>query len=148
MTEKANPNVLAQDRTEWAHERTGWAQDRTEWARARTIMALERTLMAWLRTAVTLISFGFTIYTILSSLNENASEVLRPNAPRNVGLFLTFLGMLMLTVGILEYRSVKSRLLDGAEGKVPFSMTLAACVGLLVIGLFTIMNILFGFGGL
>ena len=41
------------------------AQNRTNWALNRTVMALERTLMAWLRTAVTLISFGFTLYTIL-----------------------------------------------------------------------------------
>lgn len=123
------------------------AQDRTDWALARTIMALERTLMAWLRTAVTLISFGFTIYRVLDSLQDKADDLFRPNAPRNIGLFLIFMGMTMLIVGIFEYRTVRAKLLKDSETKVPFSMTMAACIGLLVIGLFTILNILFGFGG-
>lgn len=123
------------------------AQDRTDWALARTIMALERTLMAWLRTAVTLISFGFTIYRVLNSLQDKAEDILRPNAPRNIGLFLIFMGMAMLIVGIIEYRNVRGQLLKDSEAKVPFSMTMAASIGLLLVGLFTILNILFGFGG-
>lgn len=123
------------------------AQDRTDWALARTIMALERTLMAWLRTAVTLISFGFTIYRVLDSFQDKTTDVLRPNAPRNIGLFLIFLGMSMLIVGIFEYRLVRGQLMKDSETKVPFSMTLAACVALLLVGVFTILNILFGIGG-
>ena len=34
----------------------------TRLAYERTVLAHERTLMAWLRTAVSLITFGFTIY--------------------------------------------------------------------------------------
>ena len=43
------------------------AFERTELAVERTVMAANRTLQAWIRTALSLISFGFTIYKILLS---------------------------------------------------------------------------------
>jgi hypothetical protein len=59
----------------------------------RTRMAAERTLMAWLRTALSMISFGFTIDTFLNMLQEQSPvSVLRPQAPRNVGLTLIGIG--------------------------------------------------------
>ncbi len=123
------------------------AQERTDWALGRTVMALERTLMAWLRTAVSLISFGFTIFKILQALLQKGSVAMRPEAPRNLGLLLILLGMAMLVVGAVEYLNVRKNLLAKSEKKVPFSMTLAACVGVFFIGLFTVLNILFGLGG-
>ena len=74
---------------------------------SRTIMALERTLMAWLRTALSLISFGFTIYKLLQGLQEKDTLVMRPNAPRNLGLLLILTGMALLAIGIVEYGSAK-----------------------------------------
>ena len=53
----------------------------------RNKLAAERTLMAWVRTALSMISFGFTIYKFLQVIDEQSTvPVLRPNAPRNVGL--------------------------------------------------------------
>ncbi len=43
-------------------------------ARLRTSMASDRTLMAWVRTALSMISFGFTIYKFFQYLYES-----RPN---------------------------------------------------------------------
>ena len=123
------------------------AAERTEWALGRTIMALERTLMAWLRTGLSLISFGFTIYKVLQGFQEKGTVNLRPNAPRNLGLFLILLGMSLLIVGIVEYRNAKKNLIGEAHKKAPFSMTLAACYGILAVGIFTILNIVFGIGG-
>jgi putative membrane protein len=40
------------------------AVDRTALAVKRNLMAADRPLMAWVRTALSLISFGFTIYKI------------------------------------------------------------------------------------
>ena len=61
----------------------------------RNKLAAERTLMAWVRTALSMISFGFTIYKFLQVIDEQSTvPVLRPNAPRNVGLVLTGLGNL------------------------------------------------------
>ena len=61
----------------------------------RNKLAAERTLMAWVRTSLSMISFGFTIYKFLQVIDEqSAVPIVRPNAPRNVGLVLTGLGNL------------------------------------------------------
>jgi uncharacterized membrane protein YidH (DUF202 family) len=103
--------------------------------------------MAWLRTGLSLISFGFTIYKVLEGFQEKGTVSLRPNAPRNLGLFLIVLGMSLLVVGIVEYGTAKKNLIGHSDKKAPFSMTLAACYGILAVGVFTILNIFFGFGG-
>ncbi len=123
------------------------AAQRTDMALGRTVMALERTLMAWLRTALSMISFGFTLYKILEPLVEKGAVTMRANAPRNLGLFLILLGMGLLLVGIFEYITAKNRILTDSAKKPPFSFTLIASVAVLFVGIFTIANVLFGFGG-
>ena len=123
------------------------AAQRTDMALERTMMALERTLMAWLRTALSLISFGFTIYKILEPMAEKGTVHIRQNAPRNLGLFLIFLGMSLLLGGIFEYTTAKKRMAGDSAKKVPISFTLIASIGILLVGLFTILNIFFGIGG-
>ena len=123
------------------------AAQRTDMALGRTIMALERTLMAWLRTALSMISFGFTIYKVLQPMAAKGNIDMPATAPRNIGLFLIFLGMSLLLVGIIEYTAAKKRMLASSEKKLPFSFTLVASIGILLVGLFTILNIFFGLGG-
>jgi putative membrane protein len=80
------------------------AQERTELAGNRTVMAADRTLMAWIRTALSMISFGFTIYKFLHAFSESgAIHLRRPNAPRDLGLFLTTLGTGALVAGLIQY---------------------------------------------
>lgn len=80
------------------------AQERTDLAGDRTTMAADRTLMAWIRTALSMISFGFTIYKFLEGFHESgAIHLRRPNAPRNVGLFLVMLGIGSLLSGMFEH---------------------------------------------
>jgi putative membrane protein len=72
----------------------------------RNRLAAERTLMAWVRTALSMISFGFTIYKFLQVVDEqSAVPVLRPNAPRNVGLVLTGLGTFVVVVAAIQHWS-------------------------------------------
>jgi len=69
-----------------------------------TLMAADRTLMAWIRTSLSLLSFGFTIYKILQGFQDVSGKfVVRMDAPRNVGLFLTGMGTLAMVMGTLEY---------------------------------------------
>ena len=123
------------------------AAQRTDMALGRTIMALERTLMAWLRTALSLISFGFTLYKVLEPLVDKGTVTMRAHAPRNLGLFLIFLGIGLLLIGIFEYTAAKKRMIGDSEKKLPFSFTLIASIAILLVGVFTILNIFFGFGG-
>jgi putative membrane protein len=79
------------------------AVDRTDMATTRTLMAADRTLMAWVRTALSLNSFGFTIYKVLQGLEEAGVPLPHGQTPRNVGLFLTGLGTLAMVMGTVEY---------------------------------------------
>jgi putative membrane protein len=79
------------------------AVDRTDMATTRTLMAADRTLMAWVRTALSLDSFGFTIYKVLQGLAEAGVPLPHSKTPRNVGLFLTGLGTLAMIMGTVEY---------------------------------------------
>ena len=93
MSDVARPSISDQ----LAHERTELAGD-------RTVMAADRTLMAWIRTALSMISFGFTIYKFLHAFSESGSiHLRRPNAPRDLGLFLTALGTVSLVAGLIQY---------------------------------------------
>jgi putative membrane protein len=65
-------------------------------------MAADRTLMAVIRTALSLISFGFTIYTFFSKLRE-AGVLKGAEAARNFGESLVLLGIAMLILGIIYH---------------------------------------------
>lgn len=70
----------------------------------RNKLAAERTLMAWVRTALSMISFGFTIYKFLQVIDEQSGiPVLRPNAPRNIGLVLTGLGTFVVVAASIQH---------------------------------------------
>ena len=70
----------------------------------RTRMAAERTLMAWVRTALSMISFGFTIYKFLQVLQEQSTlPVMRPQTPRDVGLTLTGIGTFAVIIACVQH---------------------------------------------
>ena len=79
------------------------AQERTDLAFERTLMAADRSLMAWVRTALSMISFGFTIYKLLQGFEHTAGHLIRDNSPRAIGLFLTGLGTVAMVMGLVEY---------------------------------------------
>lgn len=69
----------------------------------RTLMGADRSLMAWIRTALSMVSFGFTIYKILEGLVASGSNFGAAGQPRVVGLFLIGAGTVSILLGILEY---------------------------------------------
>lgn len=97
------------------------AAERTELAVDRTVMAANRSLMAWVRTALSLISFGFTIYKVLETaakdlkVFETATKKtpftsMQTHGPRNLGLFLIALGTMSVIFGTIEYFDTLKRL--------------------------------------
>jgi putative membrane protein len=125
---------------------------RTRLSFQRTRMSTDRTLMSVVRTALSLIGFGFTIFQFFNTIRKSdaGQTMLRPEAPRNFGMALIILGVLLLTLGIIghvrfmtEFRRehdtmVQERLIP--HDHLPYSVTLLIAILLWFIGLVAIAN--------
>jgi putative membrane protein len=71
----------------------------------RTRLAADRTLMGWIRTALSLISFGFTIFKFLEYTQEQGIKPLMRShgGPREVGLTLIGIGIFALVIACLQH---------------------------------------------
>jgi putative membrane protein len=123
-------------------------QNKPDLGYERTRMAADRTLMAWIRTSVSMISFGFTIFKFFQYLLESnlAAGNLQHNAPRNFGISLVLLGMLLLMLAILEYFMFLRKLSRESGQKYPISTALVAALLLSLIGILVLINLLFRAG--
>jgi putative membrane protein len=79
------------------------SSNRTSLSFERTRMSADRTLMSIVRTALSLIGFGFTIYQVFHRAQEAHLLPLGERAPRNFGLALVLLGVLLLAMGIISH---------------------------------------------
>jgi putative membrane protein len=75
---------------------------RTGMSFQRTRMSADRTLMSVIRTSLSLIGFGFTIFQVFEKLRDQA-VITHAAAPRNFGIALIALGILMLIGGIVYH---------------------------------------------
>lgn len=147
---------LSTHRTALSEQRTELSMRRTELSFQRTRMSAERTLMSVIRTSLSLIGFGFTIFQIFEKLRERG--VLVNVAPlRNFGIALVALGIVVLIGGIAYHaqfmyrlRGERSQLIEQhlihGEAPFPVSFTLFASVLLLVLGIATIISMVFSIG--
>ncbi|WP_313459040.1 DUF202 domain-containing protein [Stenotrophomonas sp.] len=127
---------------------------RTGMSFQRTRMSADRTLMSIIRTALSLIGFGFTIFQFFGHVLELPGSTLKPEAPRNFGMALVMLGLVMLTLGIVYHlrymkglRSerelmIKEGLIHG-ESHYPISLTLITAGLLWLLGLAAITSMSF-----
>jgi len=78
----------------------------TELAKSRTRFAADRTLLAWIRTALSLISFGFGIPTIVRAISESrlGSQVNPHRFSTLVGLAFISVGVFAMAVSLIEHR--------------------------------------------
>jgi putative membrane protein len=135
--------------TELAARRTGMSFQRTR-------LSADRTLMSVIRTSLSLIGFGFTIFQFFQRLREQ-DVITKAAAPRNFGLALVWLGVLMLILGIayhvqfmlglrhLRHSMAQEGLIHGESG-FPVSLTLIVAFVLLLIGLAAIASMVFQVG--
>ncbi|HEY0459710.1 MAG TPA: DUF202 domain-containing protein [Pyrinomonadaceae bacterium] len=124
------------------------ANRRADWALKTTLIMLEKSLMVWLRLGIWLIVFGFTVFKLLLGLVERGTVLMRPEVPRNVGVFLILLGLFLLGVGIRDYRNSEKMLLGGLKHLYSAPFALAATYVFFLTGLFLLLNIFFGIGDL
>jgi putative membrane protein len=111
--------------------------ERTRMASHRSLMAADRTLMAWVRTALSMASFGFTIYKILQGFAESGTALGAAAQPRVVALFLIGAGNLSIILGIAQYWSTAKEL--SLYGDIPIwrpSFVMAVFIAILSVLLF------------
>ena len=136
--------------TELAKRRTGMSFQRTR-------LAADRTLMAVIRTSLSLISFGFTIFQFVAKLQNAGTLGGSPNASRNFGEALVWIGIGMLVLGIayhLQYmrglRSLRDEMrADGlihGQSIFPTSLTLIIALLLLALGVAALVSMSFHIG--
>ena len=112
--------------------------------------------MSVIRTALSLIGFGFTIAQVFQKLRDQ-DIITKAAAPRNFGLALVGLGIVMLVLGIgyhvqfmLGLRHLRE--LMRAEGRIhgesvfPVSLTLITALILFAIGVAAILSMAFHVG--
>jgi len=145
---------LSEYRTDLSTDRTEMSMRRTGMSFQRTRMSADRTLMSIMRTALSLIGFGFTIYQVFSKLLAEPHVALGANAPRNFGIALVALGIVLLTLGIVYHinfmrslRSERRKMIgDGmvhGESPYPVSLTLITASLLWLLGLAAIVSMTF-----
>lgn len=133
---------------------TELSSNRTAMSFERTGASLDRTLMSVVRTSLSLIGFGFTLFQVFHSLINKAPGVLPTHAPRNLGLSLIALGVVLLVFGLINHivsaRALRARrdrllaigLIRHAGGTAPSTITIVA-FALLAVGVVAFLNILF-----
>jgi putative membrane protein len=68
-------------------------------------------MLAGVRTSMSFIGFGFTIFNILRYMQEQAPlKLLRPQTPRNIGLFMVMAGTIPLLIMIIQYSRTLKRM--------------------------------------
>jgi putative membrane protein len=145
----ANPELKFDTNTELSSRRTGMSFQRTR-------MSADRTLMSVIRTALSLIGFGFTIAQVFQKLRDQ-DIVTKAAAPRNFGLALVGLGIVMLALGIAYHvqfmlglrhlrESMRAEGLIHGESGFPVSLTLITAFVLLLIGVAAILSMAFHVG--
>ena len=110
------------------------AMDRTYWA-------AERTLMGWIRTALSMISFGFTIFKFLEYVQEQGMTPLRrPHGPRDVGITLIGIGIFALVIACAQHwRFMKNLRPDQPYKPWDLTFIVAVMIGLLGSAMFVSM---------
>jgi putative membrane protein len=111
-----------------------------------TRLAAERNLMAWVRTALSMITFGFTIYKVLQAIQAQSTvPALQPYAPRNAGLTLIGIGTFALIAASIQHWKYV-RKLSTVQPHSPWDLALIIACLLALLGFLMIGGIVFKSG--
>ena len=116
------------------------AEHRTELGFGRTLLALERTLMAWIRTDISLITFGFTMFKFLETMQQASGSNVSQTAPRNIGIALVLIGVGTLIMAMVQFRVAMKRILVFAKTKPQPSLSMMAGYAILVVAFVMLLN--------
>ena len=111
----------------------------------RTRLAYDRTLMAWLRTAVSLISFGFTIYKFFQFELDRRAAAGRVVGPTEFALGMILTGIVALMLALVEYnQSIRALRREYGAQVVPRSMPVVVAAMVSVLGVAAVLMVAFG----
>lgn len=115
-----------------------------ELAKERTRAAADRTLMAWIRTSLSLIGFGFSIPTIVRTLETTrAGQNLNPHHLTNtVGLSFIGIGIFAAAAALKEHRHILKRIRSDRFTYESSNTTEIVAIALLLVGLLSFVGIL------
>lgn len=108
----------------------------------RTHIAYEQSMMTWIRTAITLITFGFTIYKFFQLELPGRAEKSRLLGPREFALILVALGLISLAMATLEHRR-SQRLLKQQWSDAPRSLALWLAAMISILGTLAFLLMIF-----
>jgi putative membrane protein len=108
----------------------------------RTHIAYEQSMMTWIRTAITLITFGFTIYKFFQLELPSRAENLPLLGPREFALILVALGLISLAMATLEHRR-SQRLLKQQWSDAPRSLALWLAAMISILGTLAFLVMIF-----
>jgi putative membrane protein len=112
----------------------------------RTRLAHERTLIAWLRTALSMISFGFTIYKFFQyEIGKGAPAATeRLLSPRGFALIMIGTGLVALLMSTIQHREGMKRLrAESGLATVPISIATVVAALFSVLGILAFLAVLF-----
>jgi putative membrane protein len=109
----------------------------TRLAYDRTWLSYERTMQAWTRTAISLITFGFTVYKLVDVIDRNPADRKLLIGPHIFGFILVAIGFVALAIATVEYRQ-SIRVLREEYGESPRSMSVFFAGLIAVLGIFAL----------
>jgi putative membrane protein len=116
----------------------------TQLAVMRTSLALDRTMMAWVRTAISLITFGFTVYKFFQYMQEKGE---RPSAdrllgPREFGMMLIIIGLATLVMATIQNRRTL-KLLEAHTAGSHYSLAEVLAAMISILGILALLAAIF-----
>lgn len=115
-----------------------------ELAKERTRAAADRTLMAWIRTSLSLIGFGFSIPTIVRTLEATrVGQHLNPHHLTNtVGLSFISIGIFAAAAALKEHRHILKRIRSDRFTYESSNTAEIVAIALLLVGLLSFVGVL------
>lgn len=116
----------------------------TRLAYDRTWLAYERTMQAWIRTAISLITFGFSVYKladVVEAIDREPEVRARLAGPHELGFILVAIGFVALAMAAIEYRQSIS-VLRAEYGQSPRSKSVIFGALIAALGIFALVSMI------
>lgn len=125
--------------TQIQHPRGNTVREKlNSYALVRTSLSSERSLLSWMRTSASLYAFGFSIIKFFQFLEGREEDIQFSEGPTYLGVLLIATGATTLALGVMGHHGrLKIMRKLGLLSYTHFSISVAAALGLLTVGIVT-----------